>query len=84
MRSFIRRPAASPLCAPGDVKHSLTGRTLIGPAGPRVIQDTIRQQLPEGAFESAGVFVEHGMVDKVCPRDAMRETISTTSGYLLD
>ncbi|MFC4454403.1 acetyl-CoA carboxylase, carboxyltransferase subunit beta [Deinococcus sonorensis] len=47
---------------------------LIGFAGPRVIQQTIRQSLPEG-FQRAEFLLEHGMVDLVTDRRAQRETI---------
>ncbi len=45
---------------------------LIGFAGPRVIEQTIRQKLPEG-FQRADFLVKHGMLDKVVPRADMRE-----------
>ena len=43
-------------------------------AGPRVIQQTIGQTLPEG-FQRAEFQMEHGFVDAVVPRDQMRETL---------
>src|SRR5215831_4988805 len=49
-------------------------RALIGFAGPRVIQETIRQPLPEG-FQRAEFLLEHGMVDKVVERKDLRETL---------
>ncbi len=48
---------------------------LIGFAGPRVIEQTIRAQLPEG-FQRAEYLLEHGMLDLICHRDSMRVTIS--------
>ena len=48
---------------------------LIGFAGPRVIQQTIRQQLPEG-FQRSEYLLEHGMLDMICHRDTLRPTIS--------
>jgi acetyl-CoA carboxylase carboxyl transferase subunit beta len=49
-------------------------RALIGFAGPRVIQETIRQPLPEG-FQRAEFLLEHGMVDGVVERKDLRETL---------
>jgi acetyl-CoA carboxylase carboxyl transferase subunit beta len=54
----------------GDVNVAEPG-ALIGFAGPRVIQQTIRQDLPEG-FQTAEFLVEHGMVDCVVPRGKLR------------
>ncbi len=50
-------------------------RSLIGFAGPRVIQETIKQQLPEG-FQRAEFLLEHGMVDIVAERKELKNTIS--------
>src|SRR5436309_5394809 len=50
-------------------------KALIGFAGPRVIEQTIRQTLPEG-FQRAEFLVEHGMVDLITPRAAMKPTLS--------
>ena len=49
-------------------------RALIGFAGPRVIQETIRQPLPEG-FQRAEFLIEHGMVDRVVERKELREVL---------
>ncbi len=48
---------------------------LIGFAGPRVIEQTIGQKLPDG-FQRSEFLQEHGFVDQIVPRDKMRETIS--------
>src|SRR5436305_15277991 len=48
---------------------------LIGFAGPRVIEQTIRQTLPEG-FQRAEFLVEHGMVDLITPRSEMKAIIA--------
>ncbi|MBE5945714.1 MAG: acetyl-CoA carboxylase carboxyltransferase subunit beta [Lachnospiraceae bacterium] len=48
---------------------------LIGFAGPRVIEQTIGQKLPEG-FQRSEFQVEHGFVDQIVPRDKMRETLA--------
>ena len=47
---------------------------MIGFAGPRVIEQTIRQELPEG-FQTAEFLLEHGFIDKVVERKDMKETI---------
>jgi len=49
---------------------------LIGFAGPRVIEQTIRQILPEG-FQRAEFLLEHGFIDKVVNRKELKETLST-------
>jgi len=56
----------------GDVNIAEPG-ALIGFAGPRVIKQTIRQDLPDG-FQTAEFLVEHGMIDLVVPRGQLRET----------
>lgn len=50
-------------------------KALIGFAGPRVIEKTIRQKLPEG-FQRAEFLLEHGMIDRIVPRSAMREELA--------
>jgi acetyl-CoA carboxylase carboxyl transferase subunit beta len=50
-------------------------KALIGFAGPRVIQQTIRAQLPEG-FQRAEFLLEHGMLDMICHRESLRVTIA--------
>lgn len=49
---------------------------LVGFAGPRVIEQTIRQKLPEG-FQRAEFLLEHGMVDRVCDRRHMKDLLGT-------
>lgn len=49
-------------------------KALIGFAGPRVIEQTIRQKLPEG-FQRSEYLLDHGMVDMIVPRTEMRTTI---------
>lgn len=58
----------------GDVQIAEPG-ALIGFAGPRVIEQTIREKLPEG-FQSSEYLMEHGMVDMVVSRLDMKETIA--------
>jgi acetyl-CoA carboxylase carboxyl transferase subunit beta len=50
-------------------------RALIGFAGPRVNEQTIRQTLPDG-FQRAEFLVEHGMVDLITPRSEMKTTLA--------
>ncbi|RIL08803.1 MAG: acetyl-CoA carboxylase carboxyl transferase subunit beta [Proteobacteria bacterium] len=50
-------------------------RALIGFAGPRVIEQTIRQKLPEG-FQRAEFLLEHGMLDRIVQRSLMRDEIA--------
>jgi acetyl-CoA carboxylase carboxyl transferase subunit beta len=50
-------------------------RALIGFAGPRVIEQTIRQKLPEG-FQRAEFLLKHGMVDMIVERKDMKTTLS--------
>lgn len=58
----------------GDLNIS-EPKALIGFAGPRVIEQTIRQTLPEG-FQTAEFLVEHGMVDLITPRAEMKSAIA--------
>jgi acetyl-CoA carboxylase carboxyl transferase subunit beta len=51
-------------------------RALIAFAGPRVIEQTIRQSLPEG-FQRAEFLVEHGMVDLITPRSEMKPALAS-------
>lgn len=56
-------------------------KALLGFAGPRVIQQTIRQELPEG-FQSTEFFLEHGFVDLVSERKDLKKNISLILEYL--
>ncbi len=58
----------------GDVILAEPG-ALIGFAGPRVIKETIRQDLPDG-FQRAEFLEEHGMVDRIVPRPELRDSIA--------
>ncbi|MFO0415976.1 MAG: acetyl-CoA carboxylase, carboxyltransferase subunit beta [Pseudomonadota bacterium] len=49
---------------------------LIGFAGPRVIEGTIKQKLPEG-FQRSEFLLEHGMLDRIVPRTSMRDELGT-------
>lgn len=53
---------------------------LIGFAGPRVIQSTIKQELPKG-FQRSEFLVEKGQVDRIVPRDELREELGTLIDY---
>lgn len=57
----------------GDIILAEPG-ALIGFAGPRVIEQTIRQKLPKG-FQRAEFLVEHGFVDDIVRRENMKETL---------
>lgn len=59
----------------GDVNVA-EPNALIGFAGPRVIEGTIRQKLPEG-FQRSEFLVEHGMVDLIIPRAQMKQRLDT-------
>jgi acetyl-CoA carboxylase carboxyl transferase subunit beta len=65
----------------GDV-HIAEPGALIGFAGPRVIEQTIREKLPEG-FQRAEYLLEHGMVDMVVSRLELRSTIARLLKMLL-
>jgi acetyl-CoA carboxylase carboxyl transferase subunit beta len=65
----------------GDV-HIAEPGALIGFAGPRVIEQTIREQLPEG-FQRSEYLMEHGMVDIVVHRHQLRDTISRICHLLM-
>ena len=57
-------------------------RALIGFAGPRVIEQTIRQKLPEG-FQTAEFLLEHGFLDAVVPRKELKPYISQALNFFL-
>ncbi len=57
-------------------------RALIGFAGPRVIEQTIRQKLPEG-FQRSEFLLEHGFVDLVVDRREMKATIARALRFML-
>ena len=48
---------------------------MIGFSGPRVIEQTIRQSLPEG-FQRSEFLLEHGAIDLICDRRQMRDTVA--------
>jgi acetyl-CoA carboxylase carboxyl transferase subunit beta len=64
----------------GDVQIAEPG-ALIGFAGQRVIEQTIREKLPEG-FQRAEYLLEHGMIDMVVPRAELKERLALLLAYL--
>ena len=64
----------------GDIALAEPG-AVIGFAGARVIEETIRQQLPEG-FQRAEYLLEHGMIDAVVPRHKLRDELTKIIGLL--
>ena len=65
----------------GDV-HIAEPNALICFAGPRVIEQTIREKLPDG-FQRAEYLLDHGMLDRVTPRGEMRDELITIIRMLL-
>ena len=56
-------------------------KALIGFAGPRVIQQTIRQELPDG-FQRSEFLLKHGMIDMICSRDKLLHTVEELLEFL--
>ena len=65
----------------GDI-HIAEPGAMIGFAGKRVIEETIREKLP-AEFQSAEYLLDHGMVDMVVPRKDLRETLTRLLGHLM-
>ncbi len=65
----------------GDVNIA-EPKALIGFAGPRVIETTIRQKLPEG-FQRSEFLLDHGMLDVIAERREMRATLARVIGHLV-
>jgi acetyl-CoA carboxylase carboxyl transferase subunit beta len=65
----------------GDLNVAEPG-ALIGFAGPRVIEQTIRQKLPEG-FQRAEFLLEHGMLDMVVDRRELKPTLARSLRALM-
>ncbi len=65
----------------GDVQIA-EPNALIGFAGQRVIEQTIREKLPEG-FQRAEYLLDHGMLDMVVPRAQLRDTLARLIGFLM-
>ena len=66
----------------GDITLAEPG-ALIGFAGPRVIESTLRQSLPEG-FQKSEYLLEHGMIDAIVHRGEMRASLSRILSLLMD
>jgi len=66
----------------GDLNIAEPG-AMIGFAGPRVIEQTIRQKLPEG-FQTAEFLLEHGFLDAIVSRKDLKPYISQALGFFLD
>lgn len=65
----------------GDVALAEPG-AVIGFAGARVIEQTIREKLPDN-FQKADYLLDHGMIDQVVPRDKLHDTLSQILGLLM-
>ena len=63
----------------GDLNIAEPG-ALIGFAGPRVIEQTIKQQLPD-QFQRAEFLLDHGMIDMIVERKQLKEAVSTLVGH---
>jgi len=64
----------------GDVNVAEPG-ALVGFAGPRVIEQTVKQQLPEG-FQRSEFLLDHGAVDFICDRREMRDRLASLLSML--
>ena len=64
----------------GDI-NVVEPNALIGFAGPRVIENTIKTRLPSG-FQLSEFLLSHGMVDCIVPRSQMKRTLSVLLGHL--
>ncbi|SFS03369.1 acetyl-CoA carboxylase carboxyltransferase subunit alpha [Granulicella pectinivorans] len=65
----------------GDLNIAEPG-ALIGFAGPRVIEQTIRQKLPEG-FQRSEFILQHGFLDAIVPRKEMKEYLAKTFDWMV-
>ncbi len=65
----------------GDLNIAEPG-ALIGFAGPRVIEQTIRQKLPEG-FQRSEFLVKHGFLDAVVPRQQLKAYLAKSFRFFL-
>jgi acetyl-CoA carboxylase carboxyl transferase subunit beta len=65
----------------GDVNMAEPG-ALIGFAGPRVIEQTVRETLPEG-FQRSEFLLEHGAIDQICDRRELRDRIAGLLALLM-
>jgi len=65
----------------GDI-HIAEPKALIGFAGPRVIEQTVREKLPEG-FQRSEFLLEHGAIDRIVDRRELRKEISSLLSILM-
>ncbi|WP_101926835.1 MULTISPECIES: acetyl-CoA carboxylase, carboxyltransferase subunit beta [Luteimonas] len=65
----------------GDINMA-EPEALIGFAGPRVIEQTVRETLPEG-FQRSEFLLEHGAIDQICDRRELRERIARLTAMML-
>jgi acetyl-CoA carboxylase carboxyl transferase subunit beta len=56
-------------------------RSLLGFTGPRVIKQTIQQELPSG-FQTSEFLLQHGMIDMIVEREELKSTISKITEHL--
>ncbi|MEQ1565227.1 MAG: acetyl-CoA carboxylase, carboxyltransferase subunit beta [Myxococcota bacterium] len=66
----------------GDIIIAEPG-ALVGFAGPRVIRETIGQELPEG-FQTAEYLLEHGLIDQIVPRHELKSTMCRMVRHLMN
>ena len=66
----------------GDINMA-EPEALIGFAGPRVIEQTVRETLPEG-FQRSEFLLEHGAIDQICDRRELRERLAHLFALLMD
>ena len=71
---------AASFAAVGDIAIAEPG-AIVGFAGARVIEETIREKLPEG-FQRAEYLLEHGIIDMVVPRKELKATLARVIGLL--
>ncbi len=57
-------------------------KALIGFAGPNVIKQTLKSELPEG-FQSSEFILEHGFIDRIVNREDLRETVIRILNYVI-
>ena len=66
----------------GDI-HIAEPNALIGFAGPRVIENTIKESLPDG-FQKSEYLLDHGMIDMVCHRRDLKNSIASIVDILIN
>ena len=57
-------------------------KCMIGFAGPRVVKETTHQNLPPG-FQTAEFMLDHGLIDAIVPRKALRDKLAELLGYMM-